>query len=73
MYRDVCEKENGGYKGEVDGLLFYFKHMYEVVQRAYREQPEKKFTQRHREGYIKYGVALKETDDHCKSKCTSEE
>lgn len=36
----------------MDNLLFYYNHFYELIQKEYAENPEKKFTKRMRKDYI---------------------
>ncbi|OMJ17319.1 DTW domain-containing protein 1 [Smittium culicis] len=40
--------------GNIDDLMFFFKHFYYVVQNNYIHNKEKKYTSKHSKDYIKY-------------------
>ncbi|ORE06419.1 DTW-domain-containing protein [Rhizopus microsporus var. microsporus] len=46
---------NGAYDGRYDNLLFYYKHLYDLIQYSYLkgEHKDRKFCWRHKENYIK--------------------
>jgi DTW domain-containing protein YfiP len=51
----VTQRAGGVYKGEVDDLLLYYINQYMLVQDTY-SQENKKFTNRHFDGYILEGA-----------------
>ncbi|KAJ1862386.1 hypothetical protein LPJ73_000776 [Coemansia sp. RSA 2703] len=58
LYRDSVV--SGEYKGEYDGLMFFYKYFYHYIQEEYAAQPERRFTWRQRERYIDYERAPKD-------------
>ncbi|KAJ2788142.1 hypothetical protein GGI15_000163 [Coemansia interrupta] len=54
LYRDTV---GPGYAGEYDGLMFFYKYFYQMIQSEYAAQPDRPFTWRQREQYIDYGRA----------------
>ncbi|KAG0741868.1 hypothetical protein G6F57_004269 [Rhizopus arrhizus] len=47
--------EEKGYNGQYDNLLFYYKHLYDLIQYSYRkgEHKDRRFCWRHKANYIK--------------------
>ena len=41
------------YDGRFDNLLYFFSYFYHLIQRSYINNPDKKYTNRHRSDYIK--------------------
>jgi hypothetical protein len=50
FFREYQTKKNGTYEGEMDNLLFYYSHLYHLIQKTYQD-PSKEF--RHKKNYIK--------------------
>lgn len=50
LYKEIG---GGGGDEEIDNLLIFFLYQYSKIQKYYRDRPEKKYTQKHRENYIK--------------------
>ncbi|KAJ3390784.1 DTW domain-containing protein 1 [Entophlyctis sp. JEL0112] len=55
-YERRVEDENTKYDGRYDGLMFYFKQQYRIVQEHYRRQPGLRFTSKKKDAqtYVKY-------------------
>lgn len=61
LYKEIEENsgaDGGGGGAEVenvnlDGLLKFFLHQYSLIQKWYKERPDKEYTQKHRDNYIK--------------------
>lgn len=41
------------YDGRFDDLLFFFSFFYHLIQRSYNDNPDRRYTSRHRSDYIK--------------------
>ena len=42
------------YDGRYDDLLYFFSFFYHLIQRSYNNNPDRKYTSRHRSDYIKH-------------------
>ncbi|KAJ1732764.1 hypothetical protein LPJ61_001901 [Coemansia biformis] len=58
LYRDSA---GGGYCGEYDALMYFYKYFYDYIQGEYAAAPARPFHSRHREGYIAYDSAVPAT------------
>lgn len=52
--QETINSEMVTYDGRYDNLLFFFSFFYHLIQRSYNNNPDRKYTSRHRSDYIKH-------------------
>jgi DTW domain-containing protein YfiP len=50
--KEFEEARSGNYQGQFDDLLWYYSHMYRLIQKTYKTNPDKRFNKIN--NYIKY-------------------
>ncbi|OLY80530.1 DTW domain-containing protein 1 [Smittium mucronatum] len=54
LYKEYTEASKNAKNDNIDDLMFFFKYYYNVVQKNYIENRDKKYTTKHSTDYIKY-------------------
>lgn len=55
LYKEIEENSSGAEVENInlDGLLKFFLYQYSLIQKWYKERPDREYTQKHRDNYIK--------------------
>lgn len=52
-FQEASDANSTCYDGRFDNLLYFFSFFYHLIQRSYINNPDRKYTSRHRSDYIK--------------------
>lgn len=61
FYRELEEALGAPQDPQLDNLLWFFSHQYELIQEDYRRNPERHYTARHRPDYIRHRLGQDES------------